>query len=142
MEALYRGDGPLDPQWSNPVPGGMDEPGGACLLGEADGAPVCVGGLRDLGDGACEIKRMYVVPEARRQGLARQLLAALEDRARVLGYTRARLDTGRHQPHAQRMYEESGYNPDPPTTTGTSGRRSGARRRSSAPVATRPARLA
>ena len=41
---------------------------------------------------------MYVIPEARGRGVARILLAALEDRARGLGYTIARLDTGPKQP--------------------------------------------
>jgi GNAT superfamily N-acetyltransferase len=58
-----------------------------------------------------EIKRMYVVPAARRQGLGRRLLEALEDRARELGYARIRLDTGARQPHAQAMYERAGYHP-------------------------------
>ena len=55
---------------------------------------VCGGGVKDLGDGACEIKRMYVIPEARNAGRGRELLVALEDAARELGYERARLDTG------------------------------------------------
>ena len=52
---------------------------------------------------------MYVVPAARRQGLARVLLHALEDAARRLGYQVARLDTGPRQPHAQALYESEGY---------------------------------
>jgi GNAT superfamily N-acetyltransferase len=52
-----------------------------------------------------------VVPAARGQGVARALLAALEDTARRLGYAIARLDTGHRQAHAQRMYEAQGYRP-------------------------------
>ena len=52
---------------------------------------------------------MYVVPQARRSGVARALLAALEEAARGLGYRIARLDTGSRQPHAQAFYEASGY---------------------------------
>jgi GNAT superfamily N-acetyltransferase len=51
------------------------------------------------------------MPEARGRGLAKMLLVALEDEARRLGYTVARLDTGPKQPHAQRMYEQAGYQP-------------------------------
>ena len=47
---------------------------------------------------------MYVVPPARRSGVARALLGALEDAARGLGYRVARLDTGDRQPHAQAFY--------------------------------------
>ena len=47
-------------------------------------------------DGACEIKRMYVVPEARGRGVAGALLEALEDEARDarLRRDRAAVDTG------------------------------------------------
>ena len=58
-----------------------------------------------------EIKRMYVVPEARGRGLGRRLLEALEETARELGYARIRLDTGARQPHARAMYEAAGYHP-------------------------------
>ena len=62
-------------------------------------------------DGVAEIKRMYVAPAARRQGLGRRLLEELEEKARELGYVRIRLDTGNRQPHAQAMYERAGYHP-------------------------------
>jgi GNAT superfamily N-acetyltransferase len=54
---------------------------------------------------------MYVVPEARGRGVGRELLAALEEAARELGYTVARLDTGPRQPTAERMYRQAGYRP-------------------------------
>ena len=41
--------------------------------------------------------------------MAKLLLRALEDEGRRLGYAIARLDTGPHQPHAQRLYERAGY---------------------------------
>ena len=85
-------------------------PGGTFLVGFSDdGEPVCCGGVKDLGDGACEIKRMFVVPSARGRGVAGELLVALEDAARSLGYSRVRLDTGPKQPHAERMYRQAGY---------------------------------
>ena len=84
--------------------------GGAFLVGYDDAErPVCGGGLKRLDKGVVEIKRMYVVPEARGRGVALALLAALEDAARDLGYTTARLDTGPKQPHAERMYRAAGY---------------------------------
>lgn len=90
-------------------PGELGPPGGVFLVGYRDGVAVCGGGVKRLPDGACEIKRMYVVPSARGQGLARVLLHALEDAARALGYRIVRLDTGPRQPHAQRLYEAEGY---------------------------------
>jgi GNAT superfamily N-acetyltransferase len=92
-------------------PAELGPPHGVYLAGYRDGVPVCGGGLKRLPDGACEIKRMYVAPQARGQGLARVLLGALEDAARALGYGVARLDTGARQPHAQRLYESEGYRP-------------------------------
>ncbi|MDH6244237.1 GNAT family N-acetyltransferase [Mycobacterium sp. OTB74] len=115
MAALYadvRGGLDLNaPEMPKAGPTQLGPPNGVYLVGYRSGVPVCAGGLKRLPDGSCEIKRMYVVPGARRQGLARILLRALEDAARGLGYTVARLDTGVRQPHAQRLYESEGYRP-------------------------------
>jgi GNAT superfamily N-acetyltransferase len=110
MAPLY---GPIDaPHLPSATPADFTAPGGRFLVGFGDdGAPLCCGGVKRLDAAAAEIKRMYVVPEARGRGLAKMLLAALEDAARDLGYTVARLDTGPRQPHAQRMYEAAGYRP-------------------------------
>ena len=87
----------------------LSPPAGAFLVGWIDGEPVCCGGVKRLDDRICEIKKMYVVPEARGTGLARRLLHVLEDKARELGYAVARLDTGPRQGHAQGLYESEGY---------------------------------
>lgn len=89
----------------------LGPPGGIFVVGFDDHDPVCCGGIKELPDGTCEIKRMYVVPEARDRGLGRALLGALEDKARELGYMVARLDTGPRQPKAERMYRSAGYRP-------------------------------
>ena len=89
----------------------LSGPHGAFLVGWLDGEPVCCGGVKRLDARACEIKRMYVAPAARGRGVARALLAVLEDTARDLGYRVARLDTGPRQPHARRLYESAGYRP-------------------------------
>jgi GNAT superfamily N-acetyltransferase len=93
------------------TPADFGPPGGAFVVLYDDGTPVAAGGVKALADGACEIKRMYVVPAARGRGLASQLLKALEDAARGLGYATVRLDTGPQQPAAQAMYERAGYAP-------------------------------
>jgi GNAT superfamily N-acetyltransferase len=82
--------------------------GGFVLLFDA-GRAVAGGGIKRLDARACEIKRMYVRPEARGRGIGKALLDALEALARDLGYAVARLDTGPKQPGAQRMYERAGY---------------------------------
>ena len=109
MRDLYDGLDLDAPDMPRAGPAELSPPGGVYLVGYRDGVPVCGGGVKRLPDGACEIKRMYVVPGARRSGVARALLAALEDAARAMGYRIARLDTGSRQPHAQAFYEAAGY---------------------------------
>ena len=85
-------------------------PHGVFLVGfDEEGRAVTGGGVKRLEPGVAEIKRMYVVPEARGRGIARQLLVALENAARALGYERVRLDTGPKQPHAEALYRSAGY---------------------------------
>jgi GNAT superfamily N-acetyltransferase len=93
------------------TPADFAPPRGAFVVIYEEGEPVAGGGVKRLDDEACEIKRMYVVPQARGRGHATRLLRALEDEARALGYAIARLDTGEHQPQAQAMYERAGYAP-------------------------------
>ncbi len=63
----------------------------------------------DCRPGVGEIKRMYTVPAARRQGVSRALLARLETEAVGLGYRRLQLETGDRQPEAIALYEWAGY---------------------------------
>ena len=85
-------------------------PGGTFLVGYDDaGRPVCGGGLKPLGGNAVEIKRMWVAPEARGRGVARALLAALEEAALDLGFAIVRLDTGPKQPEAEHLFRSAGY---------------------------------
>jgi GNAT superfamily N-acetyltransferase len=90
-------------------PAELSPPSGAFMVGSREGRPVCCGGIKRLDDRACEIKKMYVVPEARAGGVGRALLHALEDCARELGYLIARLDTGPRQSGARGLYESEGY---------------------------------
>ncbi|GGY29778.1 GNAT family N-acetyltransferase [Streptomyces xanthochromogenes] len=85
---------------------------------DPEGRPVATGGWRsqdaneeNYRDGDAELKRMYVVPEARGRGLARRILAALEADARAAGRTRMVLETGTKQPEAITLYTSTGYEP-------------------------------
>jgi GNAT superfamily N-acetyltransferase len=91
------------------LPAELRAPDGAYYVGFQGPAAVAGGGLRRIGDGVAEIKRMYVRPEARSRGVAAALLRALEEAARALGYTHTRLDTGPKQVTAQRLYRGAGY---------------------------------
>ncbi|MDT0347010.1 GNAT family N-acetyltransferase [Streptomyces litchfieldiae] len=101
---------PLDPAM-------FDPPGGLFLLAyDEAGRPVATGGWRGqraggegYADGDAELKRMFVVREARGQGLARLILARLEETARAAGRTRMVLETGTEQPEAIALYRSSGY---------------------------------
>ncbi|MFD3923190.1 GNAT family N-acetyltransferase [Streptomyces sp. NPDC058595] len=80
---------------------------------EDDGTAVGCGGLRALGAGVGEIKRMYVAPASRGSGVASRVLLALEEWARDQGWSSLRLETGDAQPDAVRFYTRSGYGPIP-----------------------------
>ncbi|MYR42482.1 GNAT family N-acetyltransferase [Streptomyces sp. SID5910] len=62
-------------------------------------------------DGDAELKRMFVIEQVRGRGLARRILAALEEDARAAGRTRMVLETGTKQPEAVALYLSSGYEP-------------------------------
>ncbi|TYL46334.1 GNAT family N-acetyltransferase [Nocardioides sp. BGMRC 2183] len=88
---------------------------GLFLLGRIDGIPVATGAWRRspvvaLGGGpTAELKRMYVVPERRGQGLARQVLGELERTAVLAGFDVLVLETGLKQPEAIGLYTSAGY---------------------------------
>jgi GNAT superfamily N-acetyltransferase len=84
-------------------------PNGLFLVGYLDGVPVATGAFRRHAVDEMEIKRMYVVPEARGKGLSRVILSELEDRARLAGAARVVLETGNLQPEAISLYASSGY---------------------------------
>jgi GNAT superfamily N-acetyltransferase len=82
---------------------------GAFLVAYLDGAPVACGAVRLLDAAAAEVKRMFVVDEARGRGFGRQMLEALESQARDLGATRLVLETGVRQQEALGLYESAGF---------------------------------
>lgn len=96
------------------TPDEMAPPHGVFLVGRIDGRAVAIGGVRRLTDEVCEIKRMYVVPDARSRGVGRALLAALEDAARGIGYRTVRLDAGARQVHSRALFAATGYRPIAP----------------------------
>jgi putative acetyltransferase len=74
-----------------------------------DDQPVGCGAFRKLETNTVEIKRMYVQPNHRQQGVARAVLGELESWAAELGYPAAVLETGKRQPEAIALYQRSGY---------------------------------
>lgn len=86
----------------------FDPPGGAFFVAYDGERPVGCGGWRVHGEDA-ELKRMYTAPAVRGKGVARRLLAAIEESARSAGHKRVILETGSKQPEAVGLYESSGY---------------------------------
>ncbi|WP_229402417.1 GNAT family N-acetyltransferase [Micromonospora okii] len=77
------------------------------------GRVVACGGVQELDAHTGELKRMYVEPAYRGQGLARRLLVALEELAAQRGYAELRLETGSYLPAAIGLYTSCGYAPIP-----------------------------
>ena len=100
-----------------PIDGAMfDPPDGRFFVALRAGEPIAMGGWRVRPDidalgasSAAEVKRMFVVPAARRTGLARLILRTLEESAREAGHDVLVLETGERQPEAIELYESAGY---------------------------------
>ena len=79
------------------------------VVARRDGEPVGCGALRQIDEKTVEVKRMYVVPSMRRQGISRRMLSELERAAGEFGYERIILETGTFQPEALALYHAAGY---------------------------------
>lgn len=106
------------------LPGKYAPPAGELLLAvDPSGAPLGCVGLRPIGDGCCEMKRLFLTPGARGLGLGRALAEAVIAAARRLGYRELRLDTLASMSEAIGLYGRLGfrriapyYAPTPPGT--------------------------
>lgn len=101
-----------------PVPDADDYrlPNGVFLMARSDGAPLGCVSLHGLEPGLGEVKRLWVAPMARGQGLARRLMAAIEDRARAFGHRRLILETNGVLGDAVALYRSSGWQDTAPYT--------------------------
>jgi putative acetyltransferase len=66
-------------------------------------------GFERASDDAMELRRMYVHPSARRQGIARQMLQWAEDECRRRNIARLELSTAEIQQAAFALYTNAGY---------------------------------
>jgi pimeloyl-ACP methyl ester carboxylesterase/GNAT superfamily N-acetyltransferase len=102
------------PDWTPDVPPrivakDVEPPQGRWLVAYCGSKPVGCAALKRLDPTTAEIKRVYVAPEARARGVARALLARLEQIAGDAGYTTLRLDTGARQPASVALFGSIGY---------------------------------
>jgi GNAT superfamily N-acetyltransferase len=86
----------------------FDPPDGRFFVAEIGGELVGCAGWRRHGADA-ELKRMFTLAAARGRGVARTVLAAIEESARAAGCRRVILETGDRQPEAISLYSRSGY---------------------------------
>jgi ribosomal protein S18 acetylase RimI-like enzyme len=91
------------------LPGDYAPPLGALLVASDGGLLVGMIGLRPIDDRICEMKRLFVRPEARGRGLARQLIDSILAQARRLKYQEIRLDTLPMMGDAQNLYVAMGF---------------------------------
>jgi putative acetyltransferase len=92
------------------LPGSYAPPSGRLWLA-LDDAAVAVGciAVRPMEPGACELKRMYVRPACRGQGIGRALATRAIDEAKAIGYRLMRLDTGDFLIASRRLYASLGF---------------------------------
>ncbi len=97
------------------LPGAYAEPQGRLFFAEVDGRPAGCVGVRPLPDseGLCEMKRLYVAPEARGQGVGATLAMAAIKAAKEIGYKKLMLDTLPNMRMAVKLYRELGFTEAP-----------------------------
>jgi ribosomal protein S18 acetylase RimI-like enzyme len=106
---LYPGIMEADDPGPSATPEELSPPTGAFLVAYIDDEAVGCGGIKRIDDGTAELKRLYVSPSARNRGVARTVIAALEDAARAHRYRVIRLDTGDQQSAALKLFRSLGY---------------------------------
>lgn len=92
----------------------LEKPSVRFLVARQNGEIVGCCALATSGNGASEIKRMFVDPAARGLRVGKLLLEAIIRSARDLGVDVIRLETGIHQPEAIGLYRSAGFTDIPP----------------------------
>lgn len=91
------------------LPGDYGPPTGALFLAQEKEQTLGCVGLRALEPNVCEMKRLYLRPEARGKGLGLALCQAVIERARTLGYNQMKLDTVSKLEKAIELYRSLGF---------------------------------
>ncbi|GIV84689.1 MAG: hypothetical protein KatS3mg052_1696 [Candidatus Roseilinea sp.] len=91
------------------LPGAYAPPRGRLLLGLTETRVAGMVALQPVDALTGEVKRLYVRPTARRQGVGRGLVVALIEAARQAGYAMLRLETLEAMHEAQALYRSLGF---------------------------------
>jgi GNAT superfamily N-acetyltransferase len=87
----------------------FEEAGGYFVILQQGNQIIGCGGFRPVDNECAEIKRMFVRPDVRRRGGARQILRHLEQEAHRRGFRSTVLETGCDNAGAIALYESEGY---------------------------------
>jgi putative acetyltransferase len=96
------------------LPGEYAPPKGELLLALWTGQPVGCVALRPLDELVCEMKRLYVQPELRANGIGRMLVQRILEVGKTLGYRSMRLDSLPSMTAAIPLYRRFGFRDVPP----------------------------
>ena len=91
------------------LPGKYAQPHGALIVAEADGALCGCVALRKIGDGICEMKRLFVKDSQKGKGIGRELVRRIIEEGREKGYRTMRLDTLSTMKSALKLYGAFGF---------------------------------
>jgi putative acetyltransferase len=91
-------------------------PGITLFAAREDGVLLGVGAIKDLGDGAAELKSMHTAQVARGKGVGGAMVKEILAHAKSGGFSRVYLETGSHPPYepARRLYAGLGFEPSEP----------------------------
>jgi GNAT superfamily N-acetyltransferase len=91
------------------LPGIFAPPEGRLVMAVTGEQAMGCAALRRVDEKVCELKRMFVLPQFRGQGVGKALARTLIEQARTMGYERMQLDTGTAWGSAIQLYESLGF---------------------------------